>query len=58
LEQASEKGDAQREALERELDEIQSKIREVETALMEIVPEWENRAKAEKDERARYVMFV
>lgn len=55
LRQAGEKGEASREVLEQELDDILEKIQEVETELMEVVPTLEDRAKAEKEERSRYV---
>ncbi|KAF9513886.1 hypothetical protein BS47DRAFT_1343707 [Hydnum rufescens UP504] len=51
LEQAGEKGDARRQALQSELDDILRRINDIETELMEVVPEWEDRIKREKDER-------
>lgn len=54
LETVGEKGEARRGALQEELEDIQSRISAVETELMEVVPEWEDRLKAEKEERARY----
>ncbi|KAF8305004.1 RecF/RecN/SMC protein [Clavulina sp. PMI_390] len=53
LESAGEQGEARRASLEEELEEIQAKIQEVETELMEAVPEWEDRARAEREERSR-----
>jgi structural maintenance of chromosome 3 (chondroitin sulfate proteoglycan 6) len=56
LEQAGEKGDARRQALQSELDEILRRINDIETELMEVVPEWEDRVKREKDERTRLAL--
>ena len=58
LEQAGEKGDARRQALQSELDDILGQIEAIKTELMEVVPEWEGHVKREKDERTRSGPFI
>lgn len=53
LEAAGEQGDARRSSLQAALEQVEERISEVETELMEVVPEWEDRVGAEKEERER-----
>lgn len=53
LQQADERGEARREVLDQELEEVSEKIQEIETELMEVVPELEDRTRAEKEERSQ-----
>lgn len=57
LEHAGEKGEVRRGGLQEELDDVMSRINDVETELMEAVPDWEDCVKAEKDERSRFVAY-
>jgi hypothetical protein len=55
LELSGEKGETQRATIQQELHNVQTRIKDVEAELLEVVPLWEGRVRAEKEEQARYL---
>ena len=55
LELAGEQGQSQRAIAQQELHSVQTRIENAEIELSEVVPKWEGRLRAEKEERAQYV---
>lgn len=56
LELSGEKGETQKATIQQELHNVQTRIKDVEAELCDVVPQWEDRARAEKEEQVRYVV--